>query len=94
LEEFRAYRPAGGYLTAGVATQFTPDSRPDFAVPIYAVAPEGYSVPADAPPLFLAVAYDDNPRMTTTATGLLDAWKKARLVRIFFYSEIIPEITF
>jgi acetyl esterase/lipase len=70
---------AGGYLTVGVATQYAPDSRPDFAVPIYAVAPEGYQVPADAPPLFTAVAYDDNPRMTTTATALLDNWKKAKV---------------
>ena len=68
---------AGGYLTVGVATRYTPESRPDFAIPIYAVAPEDYRVPADAPPLFIAVAYDDNERMTRTATGLLDNWKKA-----------------
>jgi acetyl esterase/lipase len=70
---------AGGYLTVGVATQYTRESRPDFAISIYAVAPEGYQVSADAPPLFIAVAYDDNPRMTTTATGLLDNWKKAKV---------------
>ena len=69
---------AGGYLTVGVATQYTAESRPDFAMPIYAVA-EAYQVPADAPPLFIAVAHDDNPRMTTTATGLLDNWKKAKV---------------
>jgi acetyl esterase/lipase len=69
---------AGGYLTIGVATQYAPDSRPDFAVPIYAVAPE-YQVPADAPPLFVAVAFDDNERMTSTATGLADRWKKANV---------------
>ena len=69
---------AGGYLTVGAATQYTKESRPDFAISIYAVAPEGYQVPADAPPLFIAVAYDDNPRMTTTATGLMDNWKKAK----------------
>ena len=51
---------AGGYLTIGVATQYTAESRPDFAIPIYAVAPEGYQPPADAPPLFVAVAFDDN----------------------------------
>lgn len=67
---------AGGYLTVGAATQYEPESRPDFAIPIYAVAPE-YSVPADAPPLFIAVAYDDRDRMTSTATGLMDNWKKA-----------------
>ncbi len=70
---------AGGYLTVGVATQYTAESRPDFAIPIYAVAPEGYRVPADAPPLFIAVAHDDRERMTGTATGLLNNWKKANL---------------
>lgn len=70
---------AGGYLTVGVAAQYTPESRPDFAISIYAVAPDGYQVPSDAPPLFIAVAYDDNPRMTGTATGLLDNWKKAKV---------------
>lgn len=70
---------AGGYLTVGVATQYTPESRPDFAIPIYAVAPEGYQVPSDAPPLFIAVAYDDNLRMTSTATGLLTNWKNAKV---------------
>lgn len=68
---------AGGYLTVGAATQYTPESRPDFAVPIYAVAPEGYKVPSDAPPLFAAVAWDDNVRMTSTATRLIDSWKAA-----------------
>jgi acetyl esterase/lipase len=70
---------AGGYLTVGVATQYTPESRPDFAIPIYAVAPAGYQVPADAPPLFIAVAWDDNPRMTGTATALLNNWKNAKV---------------
>ena len=69
---------AGGYLTVGVAAQYTLESRPDFAISIYAVAPDGYQVPSDAPPLFIAVAYDDNPRMTGTATGLLNNWKKAK----------------
>jgi len=70
---------AGGYLAIGVATQFDAASRPAFAIPIYAVAPPGYTVPAGAPPVFTAVAYDDNERMTTTATALVDNWKKAKL---------------
>jgi acetyl esterase/lipase len=70
---------AGGYLTIGVATQYTAESRPDFAIPIYAVAPEGFQPPPDAPPLFVAVAFDDNERMTTTATGVMDKWKKAKV---------------
>jgi acetyl esterase/lipase len=68
---------AGGYLAIGVATGYSAESRPDFAMPIYGVAPS-YTVPADAPPLFVAVAIDDNERMTGAATGLLDAWKKAK----------------
>ena len=70
---------AGGYLTVGVATQYAAESRPSFAISIYAVAPEGYRVSSDAPPLFIAVAYDDNPMMTNTATGLLENWKKAKV---------------
>lgn len=70
---------AGGYLTIGVATQYAPESRPDFAIPIYAVAPEGFQPPADAPPVFTAVAFDDNERMTTTATALADKWKKVKV---------------
>jgi len=70
---------AGGYLAIGVATQYSAESRPDFAIPIYAVAPEGYQPPADAPPLFAAVAFDDNARMTSAATGLVDKWKKVNV---------------
>jgi acetyl esterase/lipase len=69
---------AGGYLTIGVATGYTAASRPDFAIPIYAVSP-AYVVPADAPPVFTAVAIDDNERMTTTAMGLIENWKKAKI---------------
>ena len=70
---------AGGYLAVGVATQYVAESRPDFAVPIYAVSPDNYAVPADAPPLFIAVAQDDNVRMTSSATALMDNWKKNKL---------------
>ena len=69
---------AGGYVAIGAATGYSAESRPDFAMPIYAVAP-AYTVPADAPPLFIAVAIDDNERMTATATALVDNWKKAKL---------------
>ena len=68
---------AGGYLVAGVATRYTPESRPDFAVPVYPATPPDYRVPADAPPIFVAVAYDDSARMVSSATGLMDNWKKA-----------------
>ncbi len=70
---------AGGYLAIGVATQYTPESRPDFAIPIYAVAPEGFQPPAGAPPLFTVVAFDDNVRMTSTFTSLIEKWKQAKV---------------
>lgn len=68
---------AGGYLAAGVATQYEASSRPDFAIPIYAAAPQGYQVPADAPPLFIAVAFDDRETMVESSTSLLRNWRKA-----------------
>jgi acetyl esterase/lipase len=69
---------AGGYLTIGAATQYDKTSRPDFAISIYAVSPADYQVPEDAPPIFAAVAYDDNERMTSTATAIVDKWKKVK----------------
>ncbi|MFN7922201.1 MAG: alpha/beta hydrolase [Bryobacteraceae bacterium] len=48
---------AGGYLAIGAATGYSQGNRPDFAIPIYAVAPAGYETPEDAPPIFTAVAY-------------------------------------
>src|SRR5262245_54208119 len=50
---------AGGLVTAMVALQHDTDSRPDFAAPIYSAPLEALQVPADAPPLFIAVADDD-----------------------------------
>ena len=50
---------AGGYVAAMVAMQYDPESRPDFAAPIYAFIPETISAPANAPPLFLVHADDD-----------------------------------
>jgi acetyl esterase/lipase len=69
---------AGGALVVGVTTQAPADSRPDFAMPIYTGLAGEYTVSADAPPLFTAVAYDDNDRMVETALGLAAAWKKAK----------------
>ncbi|MEZ5401532.1 MAG: alpha/beta hydrolase [Bryobacteraceae bacterium] len=70
---------AGGWVTIGVATGYDAASRPGFVVPIYAAPPPGYAVPADAPPLFTAVAYDDSDRMVNGAAQLIMDWKKARI---------------
>ena len=51
---------AGGNLTLNVALHYDASSRPDFAAPIYAAPPPEGPVPADAPPLFLLCAADDD----------------------------------
>jgi acetyl esterase/lipase len=71
---------AGGWVAIGAATGYSSAaSRPDFAVPIYAAPPPGYTVPADAPPLFTAVACDDRDMMVNGAAQLLIDWKKAKI---------------
>jgi acetyl esterase/lipase len=67
---------AGGYLATCVATQYDQASRPDFAAPIYAAPLEGYSVPADAPPLFLLCASDDQMAVNASIP-LFQAWLAA-----------------
>jgi acetyl esterase/lipase len=67
---------AGGVVTTGVATQYDADSRPAFAAPIYAAPWEIGAVPADAPPLFIAVANDD-PFAASASVPLYSAWQAA-----------------
>jgi len=50
---------AGGYLAATVAMHHDAASRPNYAAPIYPLIPTDVTVPADAPPLFLAHADND-----------------------------------
>lgn len=66
---------AGGTLAASVAQTSDAESRPDFIAPIYAYcgAIQGDRVPADAPPIFLALAGDD-----PIANGNADLYKKWR----------------
>jgi dienelactone hydrolase len=67
---------AGGHLTTGVALEYDADSRPDFAAPIYSSPYEGINVPADAPPLFIAVAHDDG-FAASASVPLYSAWNAA-----------------
>src|SRR5204862_1578882 len=50
---------AGGRVTTGVALEHDEESRPNFAAPIYGALWEELTVPADAPPLFIVLARDD-----------------------------------
>jgi acetyl esterase/lipase len=70
---------AGGYVTAGVAMAADATSRPNFAVPVYPAVPEQISVPANAPPLFLVHASDDDKvDPVRHSLRLYTAWKQAQ----------------
>jgi acetyl esterase/lipase len=70
---------AGGTVTAGVALQYTPESRPAFAAPIYSAVGKlkNVPVPADAPPMFLAAATDDNLGLAPDSISLYEQWTAA-----------------
>ncbi len=67
---------AGGVVTTGVAAQYDAESRPDFAAPIYTAPWEVGTVPADAPPLFIALANDDQMAVDASVP-LYTKWRAA-----------------
>ena len=71
---------AGGTVTASVAYSYAPESKPDFAAPIYPYmgAVEKMPVPADAPPLFIAAATDDQLGLASHSVQLYSDWIAAR----------------
>jgi acetyl esterase/lipase len=71
---------AGGTLTASVAYTYTPETRPDFAAPIYlqydwTIKP---AVPADAPPMFILAATDDQLGLAPHSIALYQAWTSSK----------------
>jgi acetyl esterase/lipase len=70
---------AGGGVTVGVAFEYTPESRPAFAAPIYAGASafRDAAVPADAPPMFIAAATDDQLGLAPESVALYQKWTEA-----------------
>jgi len=78
---------AGGVVTIGAATQYEADSRPNFAAPIYGPVWQDLDVPADAPPLFIALASDDRA-FPDGNMPLYSAWKNAgHSVEMHIYSK-------
>jgi acetyl esterase/lipase len=68
---------AGGMVTSQIALNYTPETRPAFAAPIYGAIFEEVVAPQDAPPLFLACAQDDE--MASRGSLLMySSWKTAR----------------
>lgn len=70
---------AGGTVAAAVALQYSPQGRPTFAAPIYAAADmlKNDPVPADAPPIFLAAASDDQLGLAGDSVALYERWTAA-----------------
>ncbi len=68
---------AGAVATLGVGLAADPATRPDFIAPIYppmAARP----IPADAPPMFLAIALDDPLFGQGKPLGLIQSWRDAK----------------
>ena len=69
---------AGGTVTMGVGFDYTAASRPDFLAPIYPYLGTGaiakQTVPADAPPLFVCAATDDQLKLAPHSTKLYNDW--------------------
>jgi acetyl esterase/lipase len=68
---------AGGGVTMGAVMQHDDESRPDFAVPVYAGYRTATPVPADAPPLFIAATNDDVLVAPISGARIYEEWHKA-----------------
>jgi acetyl esterase/lipase len=70
---------AGGSVAAGAALRYQPDGRPAFVAPIYPATGvfRGDIVPADAPPMFIAAASDDNLGLAPDSISLYEKWTGA-----------------
>ncbi|HZQ18452.1 MAG TPA: alpha/beta hydrolase [Terriglobales bacterium] len=71
---------AGGTVAAGVGLQYQPDGRPAFVAPIYPAVGrlQNDPVPADAPPMFIAAATDDNLGLAPDSVALYQKWVGAK----------------
>lgn len=66
---------AGAFTTVSVALADAPESRPAFIAPIYG-RQSAVNVPANPPPLFIALAAND-PLFGREPLGLVESWAKA-----------------
>jgi len=78
---------AGGMVTLSTALHYDPSSRPNFAAPIYSASPPEAPIPADAPPLFLLCAADDD-MASAVSTRFYSEWRAAgRPVELHIYAK-------
>ena len=81
---------AGGRIVSGVAFHYTPESRPAFLAPIYTGGEisKDVPVPADAPPMFLAAATDDQLGLVPSSLALYQRWIDAhRSAELHIYAK-------
>jgi acetyl esterase/lipase len=71
---------AGGMVSAAVAFNYSPDTRPDFVASIYPgwKKTDAHKVPSDAPPLFVLAATDDQFGLAPDSVALYQEWAAAR----------------
>ena len=67
---------AGGGVAVGSVLGSQPENKPDFVATLYGPALVDVNVPADAPPLFIAVAADHMP-VSAGCVALYTVWKAA-----------------
>lgn len=70
---------AGGTVAAAAGLRYSAEGRPAFVAPIYAAASmfKSTPVPADAPPIFLAAATDDQLGLAPDSVDLYEKWTTA-----------------
>ncbi|HLK04889.1 MAG TPA: alpha/beta hydrolase [Candidatus Acidoferrum sp.] len=81
---------AGGTVAAGVAFHYAPEGKPAFVAPIYAAAGrlKDSTVPADAPPMFIVAATDDQLGLAPDSIGLYEKWREAqKSVELHMYAK-------
>jgi acetyl esterase/lipase len=69
---------AGGFITAEVGVQYTPENRPAFVAVIYGGLNSDTPVPTDAPPMFIAAATDDELGLAPASIALYQKWTAAQ----------------
>jgi acetyl esterase/lipase len=81
---------AGGHVAITAALNYTAESRPDFAAPIYPVWFDVIAPRADAPPLFMALANNDEfgAIILDSVARMTQAWQRAQLpVEVHAYAQ-------
>lgn len=81
---------AGGTVAGSAAFNYTAETRPDFVAPIYAYLPSGQlaAIPADAPPMFICAASDDELGLATHSVALYSKWlEKKHIAELHMYEK-------